>query len=154
KRLKELDNPKLSPAQRASLGEHFYRAEMMHPTPHAKPPSTDPMSHDYVLAQITRKLVRCGAETAALKQGWERAHPGEVKDCLLCFLGLKGDKDTREPLGQLVANAKEPLWLRELGVEALGELAVQREDVSAGDALARALREDAQGVYAPLSPAA
>src|SRR4051812_39663928 len=56
-RLKELDNPKLSPAQRAKLGEHFYREEMMHPTPHAKPPSTDPKSHDFVLSEITRKLV-------------------------------------------------------------------------------------------------
>ena len=41
-------------------------------------------------------------------------------------------REAREPLGSLVGDPKEPLRLRELAVQALGELAVKREDASAG----------------------
>src|SRR5262249_46686913 len=63
-------------------------------------------------------------------------------------------KEAREPLAQVISSPKEPMRVRELAVEALGDLAVKREDASAGDVLAKALREDAQGTYGTLSPAA
>src|SRR5688572_14849064 len=57
-----LADAKLTGAQKASLGLRLYREEMLHPTPAPKAPYTEIRTHDYVLAEITRKLVENGAD--------------------------------------------------------------------------------------------
>ena len=146
-RLKELDNPRLTPVQKANLGLQLYRAEMLHPTPRPRPPATDPQGHDYVLAQITRKLADGGADVSMLHQLWQRANPGEVKDSLAIFLALKGQAEAREAVSQYVRERRHPLPLRELAARGLGVLGAKTRDARIGDVLAQVLREDAQGQY-------
>jgi len=150
-RLKELDNPKLQPTQKAKLGLRLYRQEMLHPTPRPQPkdgkPSTDPVTHDYVLARVTEKLAAVGADPGYLKKAWQQAREGEVKESLAVFLALKGEAAVKEPVVALVTDPKKALRLRELGAKALGVLAVKRDDASLGQALAKAIREDSAGVY-------
>jgi hypothetical protein len=168
-RLKELDNPSRSPAQRANLGLRLYRDEMVNPTPRPGPPYTSVVTHDYVLAQITRKLAESDADAVTLRKTWERMNPGEVKDSLAIALllretgkakvksqkatgdGADGDAKLREDLRAKVAayvlDRQHPLRLRELGVVALGRLAVQENDASLGPTLAQVIREDVQGQY-------
>src|SRR5205814_7386441 len=104
----------------ARLGLRLYREEMVNPTPRPAPPYTDVHTHDYVLAQITRKLAESGADVGTLKKSWQGANAGEVKDSLAIFLALKGKADSQEAVEGLVVNRREPMRLRELGVEALG----------------------------------
>lgn len=149
--LKELDNKKLTPVQKAKLGLRLYRAEMVAPTPRptakAGQPVTDVRSHDWVLAKITQKLADANADTAYLKAAWARLKPGEVKDSLTAFLALKGQEAAREPVAALVSDPTRALWLREAAARGLGSLAVKREDPTAGAVLARAIREDGAYVY-------
>lgn len=170
-RLKELDNPSRTPAQRANFGLRLYRDEMVNPTPRPGPPYTSIVTHDYVLAQITRKLAEADADAGTLRKTWERMNPGEVKDSLTIGLLLRetekakvkskkatgerpangGDPKLREDLrakvSAYVVDRQHPLRLRELGVIALGKLAVQENDASIGPTLAQVLREDVQGQY-------
>lgn len=167
--LKELDTPSHTPAQRANLGLRLYRDEMVNPTPRPGPPYTSVVTHDYVLAQITRKLADSDADFATLRKTWERMNPGEVKDSLTIALllretgkakvnskkatggGADGDAKLREDLrarvSAYVIDRRQPMRLRELGVIALGKLAVQENDASLGATLAQVIREDAQGQY-------
>src|SRR3569833_3776449 len=79
-RLKGLEDPELPAAQKANLGRRLYRDEMVHPRPRPAPPYTDYKTHDYVLAEITRKLAAGGADAATLKKTWQTMKPGDVKD--------------------------------------------------------------------------
>jgi len=168
-RLKELDNPSRTPSQRANLGLRLYRDEMVTPTPRPGPPYTSIVTHDYVLAQITRKLAESDADAVTLRKTWERMNPGEVKDSLTIALLLRdaekakvkskkanresadGEAKLREDLrtrvSAYVVDRRHPLRLRELGVVALGKLAVQENDASVGPSLAQVIREDVQGQY-------
>ena len=166
-RLKELDSPSRTPTQRANLGLRLYRDEMVTPTPRPGPPYTSIVTHDYVLAQITRKLAESDADAATLRRTWERMKPGEVKDSLTIALLLRdaqGAKakskkttgedadmklrdDLRTKVSAYVTDRRHPLRLRELGVVALGKLAVQENDASVGPTLAQVIREDVQGQY-------
>lgn len=146
-RLKELDNPKTPPVQRVSLGLRFYREEMLNPTPRPGPPFTDPKTHDYVLAQITEHLADNEVDLKHVKGLYDRANPGEVRDCLAILLGLKGEASVEEPLAKYVVERKNPMRLRELAAKALGGLAVKSGNAKTGEALAQALREDVSGQY-------
>jgi hypothetical protein len=146
-RLKELENPKLTPVQKAKLGLRLYRDEMVNPTPRPGPPYTDFRTHDYVLAEITKKLAEAGADVPALRKAWEEANPGEVKDSLAIFLLLKRQADLKETVSAYVLKRQHPMRLRELGVKALGELALKEEDASIGRVLAQVIREDTQTHY-------
>lgn len=168
-RLKELDSTSRTPAQRANLGLRFYRDEMVTPTPRPGPPYISIVTHDYVLAQITRKLAESDADVNTLRKTWERMNPGEVKDSLTIALLLReaekakvkskranggsADSDTklrddlRTKVSAYVIDRGHPLRLRELGVVALGKLAVQENDASVGPTLAQVIREDVQGQY-------
>lgn len=148
-RLQELDGAKLDPTGKARLGLRLYRDEMVDPTPAPKPPYTEVKTHDWVLAQITRKLAQVGADVKTLRGAYDGANPGEVKDSLMLFLTLKGEKDLLPVLQPYVLDRSKPLRLRELGVQALGRLAVKTQDAKLGDTLAQVLREDASGVYRP-----
>ena len=147
KRLPELEQSKLTPAQRSQMALRLYREEMVHRTPAPKPPYTDPITHDYVLAQITRKLAAGKADTKALKKTWETMNAGEVKDSLAIYLVLTGDPAAKDAVSSYVVDRAKPLRLRELGVTALGKLAVKTTDPKLGDVLAQVLREDTQGQY-------
>lgn len=150
---------------------------MVHPTPRPGPPYTSIVTHDYVMAQITRKLAESDADFTTIRKTWERMNPGEVKDSLTIALLLRetgagkgtvkskkangagaeggGDAKLREELrakvSAYVLDRKHPLRLRELGVVALGKLAVQENDASIGPTLAQVIREDAQGQYKAVS---
>jgi hypothetical protein len=169
-----LDSPSLSSTQRANLGLRLYRDEMVTPTPRPGPPYTSIVTHDYVLAQISRKLAESDADIATLRKTWERMNPGEVKDSLTITLLLreadkakvKGKKatganpevdaklrdDLRTKVSAYVTDRQHPLRLRELGVVALGKLAVQENDASVGPTLAQVIREDVQGQYKSAGP--
>src|SRR5579872_3037900 len=146
-RLKELDNPKLSGAQKATLGLRLYRDEMIHPTPRPQSAVGGFVTHDYVMAEITKKLVSSGADVKALKKTWEQMNAGEVKDNLTIFLALKGQVEAKDPLAKFLVDRKNPLRERELAATALGGLAIKTQDAKLGDVLAQAIREDMQGTY-------
>jgi len=168
-RLRELENPSRTPAQRANLGLRLYRDEMVTPTPRPGPPYTSIVTHDYVLAQITRKLAESDADATTLRKTWERMNAGEVKDSLAIALLLRdvqkakvkskkatGESaeadaklrdDLRTKVSAYVVDRRHPLRLRELGIVALGKLAVQENDATIGPTLAQVIREDVQGHY-------
>lgn len=146
-RLKTLEDPKLTPPKRANLALRLYRDEMVKPTPRPKPPYTDYKTHDYALAQITRKLVEVDADLPTLKRTWQSANPGEVKDSLAIYLLCKGQKEAKEPVTTFILNRQSPMRLRELAAEALGRYAVKENDTSIGQTLAQVIREDSQGQY-------
>jgi len=153
-RLKELDDPKLTPTQKAKLALRFYRDEMRSPTPRRRPSHagdwrayTEYRTHDYVLAQITRKLAACGADTAFLKEQWQGIEAGEVKDCLSLFLLLKGDPELKEPVQAYALDGQGLMRLRELAVEALAAHALKTDDDGMGKVFARIVREDGQTQY-------
>jgi len=146
-RLKELELSKLTPVERASLGLRLYRDEMVRPTPRPTPPYTDFKTHDYVLAQITRKLAEVDADTATLRHTWEGLQAGEVKDSLAIFLVLRGEVAAKDAVTTYVTDRSKAMRLRELGVTGLGKLAVKTQDAKIGDVLAQVLREDTQGQY-------
>ena len=148
-RLKELDGHGLTAPQKAVLGLHLYRDEMVHPTPRPKPPFTDYHTHDYVLAEITRKLAAVSADIPTLKHEWSSMHAGEVKDSLTIFLALKGQPEVKDDVAHYLTERKNPLRLRELAATAVGALAIKTQDAKLGDALAQAIREDTQGQYKP-----
>jgi hypothetical protein len=152
-RLKELDHPKLTAGARLQVALRLYRAEMLDPTPRPGPPYTDPKTHDYVLAQITERLVAGEVDVPALRKLWEAANPGEVRDCLALALGLKGEPAVKEALAALVVDRQRPLRLRELAARAVGILGVRTQDPKLGEVLAQVIREDVQGQYKLLPPA-
>jgi len=156
-RLKDLQNPKLSPSQRLNLGLRLLRDEMVNPTPRPQPPYTDFQTHDYVLAQITRKLAEVELDDTALRASWERMNAGEVKDSLTLLLLLRSTRSGAAASEQTAALTRQittyvlerqhPLRLRELAVQALGKAAVRANDAAIGQTLARVIREDSQGQY-------
>jgi hypothetical protein len=177
-RLKVLQDPKLTPGQRTNLGLRLYRDEMVRPTPRPGPPYTDPRTHDYVMAQITRKLAAGDLALPVLRKTWETMNPGEVKDSLTILLllranaperqpaehakGTKGSASPREPQSAWPGSIREelqeqvtafvlergnPLRLRELAVEALGQSAIAGGDSTVGRVLAQVIREDVQSQY-------
>ena len=160
-RLRELQDARLSPGQRLNLGLRLYRDEMVNPTPRPQPPYTDFQTHDYVLAQITRKLAEAELDDASLRKSWERMNPGEVKDSLTLLLLMRATRSkavAAEPLKEVQADLtrrvtayvlerKNPLRLRELAVQILGKVAVRDNDPALGQTLAKVVREDSQGQY-------
>ncbi len=136
------------PTQLAQAGLRLYRDEMVQPTPRPKPPFTDFVTHDYVLAKITERLVEVKADHPTLKKVWGQMGTGKVKDCLSIFLLLRGDPEGRAPVEQLVADRSRPVRIRELGVRALGKEALAKDDPSVGKLLAQVIREDVQGIFA------
>lgn len=150
--LPKLKDRRLKPVEKAKLGLHLYRDEMVQPTaanPRGPGPGPAAGTHPEVLARITRELWKQGADLKLLKEEWTRVHPGEVKDCLALFVTLKGDPAAQKEVTAFLLDRQNPAPLRELAATALGELAVTKEDVSIGPVLAQAIREDAQGVFIP-----
>src|SRR5262245_49141428 len=68
----ELDSRSLTPVAKAHLGLRLYREEMLHRTGSRVPgpesrgpaPAANPVTHDFVLARITRRLAETGADPA------------------------------------------------------------------------------------------
>jgi hypothetical protein len=145
-RLKELENPKLSPLERARLGLRLYRDEVVEPTRIPGPPYMDFRTHDYVLAQLTETLAKGEVDPAPLRAAREGEFPEEIKDCLLLCFFLKGEKELKDPVIAYVLDRKHPPRLRELGTRALGEHALKQNDASLGPVLAQIIREDYQGL--------
>jgi hypothetical protein len=146
-RLKELDDPRRSPEQKAKLALKFYRDELQRPTPRPGPPFTDYRTHDYVLAQITRRLAACGADLAVLKQHHAELRGGTVKDCLTLCLLLRGEREQQQAAAAYVLDRSRPMRLRELAVEALAQYALQEDDEKLGALFAQVVREDTQSQY-------
>jgi hypothetical protein len=145
-RLKELENPKLSPLERSRLGLRLYRDEVVEPTRIPGPPYMDFRTHDYVLAQITGTLAKLEVDPAPLRAAREGEFAPEIKDCLVLYFFLKGEKELKDPVVAYVLDRKHPPRLRELGTRALGEYALKQEDASLGPVLAQIIREDYQGL--------
>ena len=135
------------PAAKATAALRAYRDEMVHPSPRPGPPYTNPRTHDYVMADITRKLAASNADQPTLKKAWETMGPGEVKDCLTIYFLLKGQADQKDAVVKYVLERKNPMRVRELGVEALGKHALKANDASVGRVLSQVIHEDAQGCY-------
>lgn len=147
--LRKLEDVKLTALQKGKLGLQLYRNAILHPSAKTgKPDPTQPafVTQDYVLAQITRKLAETGADVPFLRQQWESANPGLVKDSLALFLALRGIATAKEPVTALLRDHTRPLRLRELAATALGELAVAQDDPSVGRVLAQVVREDVQSI--------
>jgi hypothetical protein len=153
KRLKELRDAKVSAVERARLGQRLYRDEMVNPTPRV-PPYTDYLTHDYVMAQITKRLAELDTDVPTMKTAWEGANPGHVKDSLTLFLALKGQPGMKEGIVKLLEDRGNLMRLRELAATVLGTLAITDFDSKAGDVLAKVIREDNQSQYRVVAPTA
>jgi len=168
--LARLADPRATPAALAQRGLALYREEMLRPTPRPGPPYTEFRTHDWHLAQLTRKLAASRADLAALRAARAGLGPGAGRDCLTLLLVLRRQPEApevkEEALGVLLAGTRapgppeargaarrpgplRPLRLRELAAEALGREAVRTRDAALGRELAEALRSDVQAQYAP-----
>jgi hypothetical protein len=145
-RVKELENPKVSPVERARLGLRLYRDELVNPTQIPGPPYVDFRTHDYILAQITETLARVEVDAAPLRAAREGEFAPEIKDCLALYFFLKGEKELKDWAGAYMLDRKHPPRLRELAAKAFGELALKQEDTAAARLLAQVIREDTHGL--------
>jgi hypothetical protein len=145
-RLKELENPKLSPQERARLGLRLYRDEVVEPTRIPGPPYVDFRTHDYVLAQITETLAKVEVDPAPLQAARKGEFAPELQDCLVLYFFLKGETELKDWVGAYMLDRRHPPRLRELATRAFGELALKQEDAAAARLLAQVIREDTHGL--------
>jgi hypothetical protein len=145
-RVKELENPKLSPQERARLGLRLYRDEVVEPTRIPGPPYVDFRTHDYVLAQITDTLAKVEVDPGPLQAARKGEFAPEIKDCLVLYFFLKGEKELKDWVSAYMLDRKHPPRLRELATKAFGELALKQEDAAAARLLAQVIREDTHGL--------
>jgi hypothetical protein len=145
-RVKELENPKLSSVERARLGLRLYRDEVVEPTRIPGPPYVDFRTHDYVLAQITETLAKVEVDPGPLQAARKGEFAPEIKDCLVLYFFLKGEKELKDWVGAYMLDRKHPPRLRELATKAFGELALKQEDTAAARLLAQVIREDTHGL--------
>jgi hypothetical protein len=145
-RVKELENPKLSPQERTRLGLRLFRDEVVEPTRIPGPPYVDFRTHDYVLAQITETLAKVEVDPGPLQAARKGEFAPEIKDCLVLYFFLKGEQELKDWAGAYMLDRKHPPRLRELAARAFGELALKQEDTAAARLLAQVIREDTHGL--------
>ncbi len=156
-----LKAPKLTPQQRSRLGLRLMRDVMIAstaPHPHqpegggATPPTAtqkpaEPRGGELNdggerLVAIVRAMSSTSCDVNTLKSAWSRAHPGPVREALALYLAGKGHPEAAEDLGRLAANPARPYYLREAGIRAAAQLAVQSGDSAVGRVLAEVAVRD------------
>jgi hypothetical protein len=141
-RLAELDDPKLTGAQKAKLGVVLLQDEIDDPTPHPLPGADDGRAHCDVLAALVAHLR--GADADSLRQSWQSGK-GELRSTLAVQLVLDGAPEPEREVRELLRDQqRHHLPMRLLAAEALRDVAGRTGDTELGRTFAELIEKELQ----------